>query len=214
MRFTAGRFAARSGNHGKADLESNPIAQVSEPVMAPPADRPVRGKRVSFLLWFDAALFLLFLLTMTPRLTGLAIHEILGVVFAFFFLVHLLLSWPWIQSAARGLRAAGAWRTRINYSLNTVLYALTLIAIFAGLVISQVVLPAVHIPSVNDRAWHFLHNRMASLVRFGVGLHIAMNWQWIAAAVRRESASFRRRRASAETRVVSAAFENRRGGDG
>jgi len=155
----------------------------------------VRGKRVSFLLWFDASLFVLFLLTMTPRLTGLAIHEILGVVFALFFLVHLLLSWQWIKAAARRLRAAGAWRTRINYSLNTTLFALTSIAIVAGLVLSQVVLPAVHLPSVNDRAWHFLHNRMASLMRIGVGLHIAMNWQWIVAAVRRQAASLRGTRA-------------------
>jgi Domain of unknown function (DUF4405) len=155
----------------------------------------MRAKRVSFLLWFDASLFVLFLLTRTPRLTGLAVHEILGIVFALFFLVHLLLSWQWIKSAARRLRAAGAWRTRINYSLNTILFTFTWNAIVSGLIISQVVLPAVHIPSVNDRAWHFLHNGMASLVRIGVGLHIAMNWQWIVAAVRRQAASLRRRRA-------------------
>jgi len=108
---------------------------------------PVRGKRVSFLLWFDTSLFVLFLLTMSPRLTGLAIHEILGVVFALLFLVHLLLSWQWIKAAARRLRGAGAWRTRINYSLNAILFALTTIAIVAGVFISQVVLPAVHVPS-------------------------------------------------------------------
>lgn len=154
----------------------------------------MRGKRVSFLLWFDLSLFVLFLLAMSPRLTGLAIHEILGVVFALFFLMHLLLSWQWIKAAARRLRGAGAWRTRINYSLNTILFAFTAIAIVAGLVISQVVLPAVRVPSVNDRAWHFLHNRMASFARIGIALHIAMNWQWIVAALRRQAASLRGRR--------------------
>ncbi|KAA6464827.1 DUF4405 domain-containing protein [Acidobacteria bacterium AB60] len=155
----------------------------------------MRAKRVSFLLGFDASLLALFLLTMAPRLTGLAIHEILGTAFALFFVVHLLLSWNWIKSATYRLRSAGAWRTRINYSLNSLLFAITAVAIAAGLVISQVVLPAFHVPSVDDRAWHFLHNRMASFLRLGVGLHIAMNWQWIVAAVRRQAASLRRRRA-------------------
>jgi hypothetical protein len=97
------------------------------------------------------------------------------------------------RRAARRLRGAGVWRTRINYSLNTILFALTTIAIVAGLFISQVVLPAVHVPSVNDRAWHFLHNRMTSFARIGIALHIAMNWQWIVAAIRRQAASVRGR---------------------
>lgn len=175
-------------------MHSTPISHAPESLIAPPANLPVYGKRVSFLLWFDTLLLVLFLLTMTPRLTGLAMHEILGVVFAVFFLVHLLLSWQWIKAAARKLLSPGEWRMRFNYSLNTLLFALTAIAIVAGLVISQVVLPALHIPSVNDRVWHFLHNRMASLMRIGIALHIAMNWQWIVAAVRRQAASWRGKR--------------------
>lgn len=175
------------------DLSRSPRTHALEPVVAPPAERRPPAKRISFLLWFDALFWIVFLLTMTPRLTGLAIHEIFGIVFVFFFLTHLLLSWQWILAATRRLCAAGEWRTRINYSLNAILFVLTSIVIVAGLVISQVVLPAVHIPSVNDRAWHFLHNGMASLVRIGIGLHIAMNWRWIVAAVRREAAALRKR---------------------
>lgn len=98
---------------------------------------------------------------------------------------------------SRGAQASlpAAWRMRVNYFLNTLLFAFTSIAIVAGLVISQVVLPALHIPSVNDRVWHFLHNRTASWIRIGIGLHIAMNWQWIVAAVCRQAASWRRKHA-------------------
>jgi len=167
------------------------MSHVREPSAAPPATLPVREKRVWFLLWFDTLLLVLFLLTMAPRLTGLAVHEILGVVFAVFFLVHLLLSWQWIKAAARKLLHRGEWRMRVNSSLNALLFVVTLIAIVAGLVISQVVLPALHIPSVDDRVWRSLHNGMASLVRIGIGLHIAMNWQWIVAAVRSQATASR-----------------------
>lgn len=185
-------------------------SQAAEPAIAPPqppAEAAVRGQRLTFLLWFDSSLLVLFLLTMTPGLTGLAIHEIAGVVFAILFLVHLLLSWQWIKGAARKLLTKGAWRTRVNYSLNTVLFAFTWIAIVAGLVISQIVLPALHIPSVNDREWHFLHNRMASWVRIGIGLHIAMNWQWIVAAVRRQAASSREKATGTQSAALAQAPE-------
>ena len=172
-------------------MHSTHIRHMTEPIIAPPANLPEYGKRAAFLMWFDTALLILFLLTMTPRLTGLALHEILGVVFAVLFLVHLLLSWQWIKAAARKLLSPGAWRMRVNYSLNTLLFVFTSIAIVAGLVISQVVLPALHMPSVDDRAWHFLHNRLAGWVRIGIGLHIAMNWTWIVTAVRRQAASWR-----------------------
>lgn len=175
-------------------MHSNHIRRALEPVIVPPANLPVYGKRVSFLLWFDTLLMVLFLLTMTPRLTGLALHEILGVVFTVSFLLHLLLSWQWIKAAARKLLSRGAWRVRVNYSLNTLLFAFSSIAIVTGLVISQVALPALHIPSVDDRAWHFLHNGVAAWVRIGIGLHIAMNWQWIVAAVRLQTASWRGKR--------------------
>jgi hypothetical protein len=78
----------------------------------------VSVQRTTFLLWFDSLLLVLFLLAMTPGLTGLAIHEIAGVVFAIFFVVHILLSWQWIKASARKLLAKGAWRIRVNYSLK------------------------------------------------------------------------------------------------
>jgi hypothetical protein len=186
---------------GKMRLQSTNTSQAARSDNAPLATLPARGGRVSFLLWFDTFLLVFFLLTMTPRLTGLAAHEILGVLFAAFLLVHLLSSWQWIKATTRKLITPGAWRVRINYSLNSALFAFASIAIVAGLIISQVVLPAFHIPSVNDRSWHFLHNRMASWVRIGVGLHIAMNWQWIVAAVRRETAIWRQRRARVKAEV-------------
>ena len=191
-------------------MRSTNMSHSEEPAIVPPqppADVAVRGQRLSFLLWFDSLLLVLFLLTMTPGLTGLAIHEIAGVVFAILFLVHILLSWQWINAAARKLITKGAWRTRVNYSLNTVLFAFTWITIVAGLVISQVVLPALQVPSVNDSVWQFLHNRMASWIRIGVGLHIAMNWQWIVAAVRRQAASWRGKRNGTQAAALAQAPE-------
>jgi hypothetical protein len=185
---------------------STDVCQKSETTIVPPppADLSVRGNRMSFLLWFDTSLLVLFLLTMNLALTGLAIHEILGIVFIIIFIVHILLSWQWIKAGARKLVTKGAWRMRMNYFLNAMLFALTWIAIVAGLVVSEVVLPALHIPSANDRAWHRLHDQMALLwLPIGVALHIAMNWQWIVAAVRRQTASWRGRCAEAQTAVLA-----------
>ncbi len=59
-----------------------------------------------FVLSFDAGLFLLFVILLSPRLTGLPVHEWLGIALAGPVLLHLLLSWRWLVTATRRLLAA------------------------------------------------------------------------------------------------------------
>jgi hypothetical protein len=49
----------------------------------------------------DTLLLVLCLFLMSPRLTGLALHEWFGVALILPVLVHLLLSWRWIVTALK-----------------------------------------------------------------------------------------------------------------
>lgn len=135
----------------------------------------------------DALLLVAFLLAKAPHLTGLPAHEWVGIGFGFAVLPHLLLSWSWIASATRGLWAPGPLRRRVNYALNATLFTLTVTVIVTGLVISQVVLPDAGVTTVDDEAWRRLHNSASTWILILVGLHIALNWRWIVAAVRRHA---------------------------
>ena len=152
-------------------------------------DATSETSRTAVVLWLDAGLLLLFLLAIAPRLTGLALHEVVGIAFLVPLLAHLLLSWRWIASGVRRSLRPGARRARVNYLLNAALFVLTVTVVVAGLAISRVVLPALGIRTFDDGAWRFLHNNTVNWVHLAVALHIAMNWRWIVAATRRQLAA-------------------------
>jgi len=136
-----------------------------------------------FVVFLDSSLLVIFILLLSPRLTGLPLHEILGFVFFIPILLHLLIAWPWIRKATRKLFQTVNLRTRINFVLNVVLFILVITELVSGIVISEIVLPGFNIATINDRSWRALHNLPLNFVVVFTGFHIAMNWGWIVSAV-------------------------------
>jgi len=139
----------------------------------------------AFTWYLDASLFLAFVLLLSPRLTGLPVHEWLGLAFLLPVLVHLLLSWEWIAGAVRRAAAPRRMRDAVNLSLNLCLFVSTAVVIVSGVVISQAALPWLGVPTINDQVWRLMHNRWTTWMYVSAGAHIAMNWRWIATAARR-----------------------------
>jgi cytochrome b561 len=134
----------------------------------------------AFLFTLDALLLLLGLLLMSPRLTGLALHEWIGIAFLLPLLVHLLMSWRWIVTALRRALAPACWRDAANLALNTMLFISTTVVVVSGLVISQVALPWLGVGTIDDRTWRTTHNNWTDAMWLFVCAHVAMNWRWIA----------------------------------
>ena len=139
--------------------------------------------RSTFVLYLDVALLLSFIFLLSPNLTGLPIHEVLGLAFIPPVVVHLLFARGWITRTVRTFLTTGRWRTRVNFVLNALLFVLMVIEIYSGLEISQVALPPFGLGGIDDRAWRSLHNDTAKFVELIVCMHIAMNWSWIEAAL-------------------------------
>ena len=140
----------------------------------------------------DAVLLVAFMLLVSVHLTGLRVHEWLGIAFVFLLLVHLLYSWRWITTHTRRIFRGGSRRARINYLLNATLFVIVMIVLISGLVISQAALPNLGIATIDDGTWRALHNKSQTLALVAVGVHIAMNWTWILAALRRGWAASKR----------------------
>jgi hypothetical protein len=132
----------------------------------------------------DFALLVLLLLLFSPRLTGLPMHEWLGLALGLPLLLHLLLSWRWIATATTGVLRRSSLRSRINYLLNALLFILVVIEIVSGGMISAVAVPALGIATVNDRSWRALHNLGLNWTLLVIGLHVAMNWATLLRALR------------------------------
>lgn len=147
----------------------------------------IASPRRRFIIFLDTALLVIFILLLSPRMTGLALHEVLGFIFFIPILVHLLLAWPWIQAATKKFFKNVNRRTRFNFFLNTVLFILVITELVSGFIISQVLLPNLGIHTINDRLWRSVHNLPLNFVVLFTGFHIAINWGWIVAAFRKRS---------------------------
>ena len=141
-------------------------------------------KRLRLLFVLDTFLLVALVILMVPR-SGLAVHEWLGLALIPGVVIHLLFAWPWIATALPRLLTRGAWRLRINVLLNTLLFVTFVVTMFSGVMTSVIAMPALNIPVARDQSWLGLHNGWSNYFQLVAGLHLAMNWSWIAGTVRR-----------------------------
>lgn len=137
------------------------------------------SKRRKFNIALDVFLLLAFLLLLSPRLTGLPLHEVLGLIVFIPVIAHLLSSWQWIQLTSTKIFTATKPRARINYFINAILFILVVVVIVSGFFISEIIVPAAGMNIVKDTAWRAVHVQTTTFVMLFSGLHIAINLDWI-----------------------------------
>lgn len=130
-------------------------------------------------LFVDVATFVVFLIATAPRLSGITIHEWLGVAFGAAIIVHLLLHWQWIIAVGKTLLSKARTNARVNYLLNIALFIDATLITFTGLMISEVVLPIFGIHMPHESVWHRLHSLTSDAGVMMVALHLALHWQWV-----------------------------------
>jgi hypothetical protein len=128
------------------------------------------------MLLVDYLLLLLIILLNSPLFTSLQLHELLGIFLMLPFFIHLLLSLKWIIHSIRYFSLQQNRRKKINVLLNSILFALCILAFASGLIISQYVLPGIGISTINDWKWRALHNQASVGIVFVTSIHIAINW--------------------------------------
>ena len=145
-----------------------------------------QGKILITKLLIDSAITVAFLALLSIPLTGLAIHEWLGIALIFGLIVHLLLNWAWIVATTLRFLRALTDQVRINYLLNAALFIVMTMVISSGLMISEVALPFMGIHPMRNMFLSVLHLVSADALLLLVGLHLGMNWRWVVTAIRRQ----------------------------
>jgi hypothetical protein len=157
----------------------------SPSVAARDSAKPARW-RLKITFWLDVTLLVSVSALQTVRFTGLVLHEWLGLATVGMVLAHLLFSWTWIATQSRRLLAERSIRARVNYLINLALFAAVTAVIFSGILISRKAIPTLTgtkaAPDMDWR-WDTLHNQFSSFVLILSGLHVAINWDWLLAAV-------------------------------
>ena len=74
-----------------------------------------KADRTKVNLFLDLALTVAFLVSLKPFLTGLAIHEWLGLAIGAALAIHTILHWRWVSGITQKLLAKLPLKTRVYY---------------------------------------------------------------------------------------------------
>ena len=69
------------------------------------------------------------------------------------------------------------------------LFVFVVLEIVSGLIISQVLVPAIGIKTINDGAWRGLHKQVSVGIVILISLHISLNWRRMVSYFRKKNSS-------------------------
>jgi hypothetical protein len=127
----------------------------------------------------DVLIFAGFLLALDPRVTGIPIHEWLTIAGTAAIILHFLLNWNWIAGLTRRFVRRASFKARLNYILNWLFFIDGVLVMLSGVLISEVVLPLLGLQAMRNMQWRQIHSLTADLSLILLGLHLALNWDWV-----------------------------------
>lgn len=141
--------------------------------------------RVAFLVCLDTAMLLLVCVLEPIRFTGLEWHQWLGFALCPLVLLHVIMQWQWFVTQFKGMGRYGGYRVRVSALLNLMLFVLMAAVLFSGVFASRQSTALFGESVGRIRLWHEVHGWLNFVLVAFVGLHLALNWDWILAALRR-----------------------------
>lgn len=127
----------------------------------------------------DALLLISFMLVSAPQATGVPLHEWLSLLFIIPFIIHILLHWDWVKKSARRLVSKITAKERFQIIWDYLIYLMMLLAFISGFLVSVALLPALNIDLNIQDFWSKIHHDSATLLMPMLGVHLALNWQWM-----------------------------------
>jgi hypothetical protein len=143
--------------------------------------------RLTLTLYLDVAMLLLVCVLEAVALTGLNLHEWLGFVLCPLVLLHVVINWSWCVAQVRRIRSAGKSRIGWNAWLNLSLLIMMSAVLVSGILVSTQVTSILGEPFGRVRLWSTIHGGFNIILLGLVGLHLALNWDWLRAAMKRRS---------------------------
>ena len=141
----------------------------------------MKNKTTTHKWWVDTLIFGGFLLTFFLDLTGVLLHQWLGLAICVLAVYHLLIHWSWVKAVVKGLFGGTSSQAKGYFILDLLLAIGFLTMLITGLVIStwfDLYLP-------NFFVWKNVHV-MASIGSISVLLiKIGLHWKWIVNAARK-----------------------------
>ena len=126
-------------------------------------------------LAIDIAALAVYLVAANPAVTGIGIHEWLGLGMLVIFFVHAAMHVDWVIEAVRGSFVRLSWARTGNAVLDLVIVAVVMVVMVSG-----AVLPALGLYADGYYFWDPLHAMSAKLLLALMLVHVAVHWPWFA----------------------------------
>lgn len=127
----------------------------------------------------DLVALAVYLVAANPALTGIGLHEWLGLGALLAFLVHAAMHVDWALEALRGSLARPSWARTGNLALDLLVVVAFMACAVSGLMVSGAVLPALGLYAEGYYFWDPLHAASAKLLLALLLVHVVVHWKRI-----------------------------------
>ncbi len=141
----------------------------------------MKAKRQKWFWILDAVLLGGFLATYYLDLTGLPLHQWLGIGVAALAGYHLAVHWAWVKGVADRLTCSAGRRARLCFGVDAALLLGMALITLTGLVIST----WLNLSLSNYLAWRNLHIGASVATLAAVVIKVGLHWRWILGTARR-----------------------------
>jgi hypothetical protein len=131
--------------------------------------------------WFlDAVLFAAFILAFFLNLTGVVLHQWLGIAIGLFAAYHLIFHWNWVKAVTQRFFANLSSQSRMYYLLDAALLGGFFTIIVTGLIIST----WLNLSLASFAAWKAIHVAASIGTLLVTLVKLVLHWRWIAVGAR------------------------------
>jgi hypothetical protein len=130
--------------------------------------------------WMDAGLFAGLLISFYMDLTGVELHQWIGIFGTALVAYHLAVHWNWVIAVSQRFFGRTSGRARGYFLIDVALLSGIAMIVFTGLVIST----WLNLSLNNYPGWLSVHITASILTLCVVVLKLALHWRWIVSATR------------------------------
>ncbi|NTW28889.1 MAG: DUF4405 domain-containing protein [Coriobacteriia bacterium] len=135
-------------------------------------------------LVIDVIAFVLYVVAIYPRISGLLVHEWLCLGLLLVVLLHTVLHWDWAIDTLKRFLGKISVASRWNLLIDIALFVAFIVEMVSGLLISRHVLLSFGSFAPGYFVWKPVHISAATVLLALVLAHLAMHQKWIFATVR------------------------------
>lgn len=126
----------------------------------------------------DVAALVVYLVVANPTITGVPVHEWLGLGVLAVLLVHCAAHGDWVVEMFRSF-GRSSWGARGHLVLDALILVAFLTVVVSGVGISGAVLPTFGLFADGYYFWNPLHAIAAKALLASLLVHIAVHWKWL-----------------------------------